>query len=448
MTADPVQALLESTHPLPRAVAWQMLIDQWWHEDLSRPGKGQTTEQGRAAWPWLLERLAHEPDEAHRAAAALILICDAEMDASVTPMSGTYAALREALPRLRALLAKVSTEVPAAQFLQTALTYLIARVSRDALEAADFLVPILGADARLCQAALAIADTVARPQLARYLASYLSAEVISTAFDDSVHHLPRTLACPACRIRLEVTAAALVCTRCRHSYPFQGPVLDLLPVDFRADTEFTKEIVQIYERESRPRFVRVMAADWAGILTSEVEQQYLQQQLQAPEGMVVDLACGAGSRTSMVAKQVSPRRTIAIDISLSMLETCQAAVPGIIPVRGTAMALPLACATVAAINCSDALQAFPDVGLVLREVSRVLRPGGLLTGFTFVESASGPVRYAQHRFPAWPRRLLTSRDLMQTITRAGLEVSDFRQMGQGVFFTAKRPGEFIESVSQ
>jgi len=220
-------------------------------------------------------------------------------------------------------------------------------------------------------------------------------------------------------------------------------VLDLLPADFQADIEFTGEIVQMYERESRPRFVRVMAADWGGLVTPEVEQQYLRQHLHATDGMVVDLACGAGSRTEMVAQQVGARRVIAVDISLPMLETCQATVAGIIPVRATAMALPLAAASVGAINCSDALQAFSDVRLVLLEVSRALRPGGLLTGFTFVESESEPVRYAQHRFPAWPRRLMTSTGLTQMIARAGLTVSNLQQVGQAVFFTAKR-GELRE----
>ena len=441
-----VLALLESSHQLPRALAWHNLLGQWWHEDGSQPGKGRVSDQAYAACPWLLERLAADPAEAHRAAAALVLICDADADAA-GPVAGARAMVREAAPRLGALLAKARAETPTVSRLPKALAYLIARTAGHVGEVADLLTPILGADSRLCQAALTIADSDTTPRLSRYVASYLSAEVISTAFDDSVDYLLSTLACPTCQSRLEVGAAALVCNRCQQSYPFQGPVLDLLPADFQSDIEFTDEIVQIYERESRPRFVRVMAADWGGLVTPEVEQQYLQQHLHVTEGMVVDLACGAGSRTEMVAQQVGARRVIAVDISLPMLETCQATVAGIIPVRATATALPLAAASVGAINCSDALQAFSDVGLVLLEVSRALRPGGLLTGFTFVESESGPVRYAQHRFPAWPRRLMTSTGLTQMIARAGLTVSNLQQVGQAVFFTAKR-GELREGGTQ
>ncbi|MEY4094019.1 MAG: hypothetical protein RLZZ53_1218 [Acidobacteriota bacterium] len=437
MIGAEVQSLLESRHPLPRAVAWRTLLGQWWHEDPSQPGKGQASDQARAAVPWLLERLALEPAEAHRAAAALILICEAEVDAGGST-AGVHALVRDAAPRLVALLAKLPAETPGASPVRKALAYLIARTSENPRHAADALTPVLGADSRLCQVALTIAESGSTPRLARFVASYLSADIISTAFDDSVDHVLRTLACPACHSRLEVTGTALACNRCSHRYPFQGSVLDLLPADFHGDIEFTEEIVQNYEREARPRFVRVMAADWDGLITAEVEQHYLNQQLQAPEGMVVDLGCGAGSRTDMVAKQVGARRVLAVDISLPMLETCSAAVPGIVPVRADAMALPLASASVAAINCSDALQAFPDVGRVLNEVARVLRPGGVLTGFTFVESVSEPVRYVQHRFPAWPRRLLTSGTLTQTIARAGLTVCHLRQLGQGVFFTASR----------
>ncbi len=439
-----VLALLESTHPLPQAVAWRTLVGQWWHEDPAHPGKGQVSPQAGVACPWLLERLALESAEAYRAAAALVLICDAEVDAA-GPAAGVPTLLREAAPRLSALLAKAHAGTSAGSRLPKALVYLIARTSRNAREVADLLTPILGSDSRLCQAALTIADSATTPRLSRYVASYLSAEIIGAAFDDSVDHLLRTLACPACQSKLDVSATALVCERCQYSYRFRGPVLDLLPADFRGDIEFTEEIVQIYERESRPRFVRVMAADWDGLLTPEIEQQYLEQQLQAPEGMVVDLACGAGSRTEMVAKQVGARRVIAVDVSLPMLEACQAGVSGITPVRATAAALPLAGESIAAINCSDALQALPDASLVLAEACRVLRPGGLLTGFTFVESVSEPVRYAQHRFPAWPRRLMKSSDLRQMIVRAGLTVSNLRQLGQAVFFTATR-GEAREGA--
>ena len=415
------------------AVAWNTLLAQWWHEDASQPGKGRLSGQSRAACPWLLERLASEPVDAHRAAAALALICDA-----AEPLAGAHALVREAAPRLVELLAKTRVEAPTGSSLPKALVYLIARTSRSVPEVADLLTPILGADSRLCQAALAIADFDTTPLLSRYVASYLSAEIIGTAFDDTVDHLLRTLACPTCQGRLDVSAAALVCKRCQHGYPFQGPVLDLLPASFQPDVEFTDEIVQIYERESRPRFVRVMAADWDGLVTAEVELRYLQQHLNTTDGMVVDLACGAGSRTDMVAQQVGARRVIAVDISLPMLTTCQAAVAGIIPVRATATALPLADASVGAINCSDALQAFSDVRVVLLEVSRALRPGGLLTGFTFVESESEPVRYAQHRFPAWPRRLMTCKDLTHMIVSAGLTVSNLQQIGQAIFFTAHR----------
>jgi SAM-dependent methyltransferase len=443
-----IHALLESQHPIPQAAAWQSLLGHWWREDPLRPGRGLALDQARTVGPWLLERLDHQTSEAHRAAAALVLICDAEHEAGVTQDTGVQACVRGAWPRLGALLAKVTVDTSAGSPLAKALAYLIARTSTGLEEATSVLNPILGADCRVCQAALAIADSGARPKLSRFVAAYLSAEIISTAFDESALHALRTLACPGCRAVFQVTATALVCTRCRHAFSFRGQVADLLPVDFRAEIEFTEEIADIYERESRPRFIRVMAADWAGMVTEAVERQYLQQQLHASDGMVVDVACGTGSRTEMVANQVGAKRVLALDVSLPMLQACLSRVSGIVPILGTATALPLASSSVAAVNCSDALQAFPDVKLALQEISRVLRPGGLLTGFTFVESASGPVRYAQHRFPAWSRRLFTADTLVRTVVGTGLTVTNLRQLGQGVFFTAKRAGEFSGGTTE
>jgi ubiquinone/menaquinone biosynthesis C-methylase UbiE len=152
---------------------------------------------------------------------------------------------------------------------------------------------------------------------------------------------------------------------------------------------------------------------------------------------VLDLACGAGSRTAMVARQIGRDRLIAIDYSIAMLDACAAAVPGVLYVRGDAAALPIADGALAAINCSDALQALAEPGRTLREVSRCLQPGGRFTCFTFRESEF-PYAYFQHGFPVDPRHVFSRRQIEALLEQADLALIDMREPRSAVFFTAEK----------
>jgi ubiquinone/menaquinone biosynthesis C-methylase UbiE len=180
-----------------------------------------------------------------------------------------------------------------------------------------------------------------------------------------------------------------------------------------------------------------MGGDWEGGLTPEREQAYLERFLRPVQGPVLDLACGAGSRTRFVAAIAGAARVIALDYSLPMLEACGRALQGVTLVRGSASALPFADASLGGINCSDALQALPDPAQAFAEAGRCLRPGAPFTGFTFRESA-GVYAWFQHRFPAAPRQLFTDAGLSAMADRAGFEMVDIGGPAQAIFFTAHR----------
>ena len=188
---------------------------------------------------------------------------------------------------------------------------------------------------------------------------------------------------------------------------------------------------------TRPRFVRTMSRDWGRSLTPEVEEAYLARHLHAEEGLVLDLACGAGGWTELVGRQVGAERVLALDVSLPMVQSCLRRVPSAIGICGDAMRLPLHDASLAGANCSDALQAIPDPGAALREVSRCLRPGAPFTAFTFVQGDE-MYRYFQHRVPLHARHLFTPGQLRGLLADAGLELLDWSQRGLAVFFTARR----------
>jgi ubiquinone/menaquinone biosynthesis C-methylase UbiE len=95
-----------------------------------------------------------------------------------------------------------------------------------------------------------------------------------------------------------------------------------------------------------------------------------------PGVVVLDAACGTGRHTAWVEAQGC--RAIGIDVTAAMLRRASAAAPRMSFVQGDLRALPLASASVDACVCALALCHLPRLTPVLRELARVVRPGGRL----------------------------------------------------------------------
>jgi len=91
---------------------------------------------------------------------------------------------------------------------------------------------------------------------------------------------------------------------------------------------------------------------------------------------VLDIACGPGTVALLLGKRVG--RVIAADISPAMLELARAKpdAGSIEWIEAPAAPLPLGDASVDAITCQQGLQFFPDKVGALREMRRVMKPGG------------------------------------------------------------------------
>ncbi|MCS7072035.1 MAG: class I SAM-dependent methyltransferase [Anaerolinea sp.] len=90
---------------------------------------------------------------------------------------------------------------------------------------------------------------------------------------------------------------------------------------------------------------------------------------------ILDLACGTG-RYSQIARAARAGQIIAIDNSPSMLRAGMAAGALDQPVLGDSAAIPLASASIDGVICALALGHLPALDPALREIARVLRPGG------------------------------------------------------------------------
>jgi SAM-dependent methyltransferase len=107
---------------------------------------------------------------------------------------------------------------------------------------------------------------------------------------------------------------------------------------------------------------------------------------------VLDVACGTG----IVARRVAPlaKTTTGVDLNEGMLAVARAAEPAVDWLAGDACALPLPDASFDLVLCQQGVQFLPDRTTGLREMRRVLAPGGRL--------AVSVWRAAEHN-PGWLR---------------------------------------------
>ena len=103
---------------------------------------------------------------------------------------------------------------------------------------------------------------------------------------------------------------------------------------------------------------------------------------------VVDLACGTGDLCRELARQ--GLRPVGVDLSLGML---RAARTDAALVQGDALHLPFPDASVDGLTCGFALRNLVDLDGSLREMARVLRPGGRLSLLEVAEPERAVLRW-------------------------------------------------------
>ena len=128
-----------------------------------------------------------------------------------------------------------------------------------------------------------------------------------------------------------------------------------------------------------------------------------------PGQRVLDLA--AGTATSSAALARTGAEVVGCDFSLGMLQVGRrAAYEGVELVAGDALRLPFADASYDAVTISFGLRNTADVDLALREMRRVVRPGGRLVVCEFSHPTWAPFRtvydnYLMRALPAVATRV-------------------------------------------
>jgi SAM-dependent methyltransferase len=117
-------------------------------------------------------------------------------------------------------------------------------------------------------------------------------------------------------------------------------------------------------------FVPALFQEWAPRVADAAELR--------PGQRVLDVACGTGVLAREAARRVGPSSVCGLDCNAGMLEVARAAQPDVEWRTGRAEELPFAAAQFDAVVSQFGLMFFEDRSGALREMWRVLRPGGRL----------------------------------------------------------------------
>lgn len=257
--------------------------------------------------------------------------------------------------------------------------------------------------------------------------------------------------CPDCGGELLFEDADIRCARCGTVHPVRLGVLELLPAgesmfggadDAMAKAASMKTVGHFYETVARPGFLRLVGSNWGGEVTPADEDRYLAERLSTVDGTVLDLGAGAGRWTAVIADAVGADRVIALDPNLAMLSWLRRRSPEVACLQASALALPFADDSLAAVNCWNALQAMPDARAAIAEVARCLRPGGIMTVMTYRLSPDPVYRYFQTT-SSWPGHpdgldLYTEEQIRSWLSEAGLAVREAATPGTMLMLTAER----------
>jgi len=131
------------------------------------------------------------------------------------------------------------------------------------------------------------------------------------------------------------------------------------------------------------KFVPTLFERWSPIIIESAEI--------TPDHNVLDVACGSGIVTRDIAKLVGQaRKPSGLDISAGMIEVARSITPEINWRVGDALALPYAENQFDRVVCQFGLMFFPDRVQALKEMIRVLKPGGRLAISVWNTLANNP----------------------------------------------------------
>jgi len=135
----------------------------------------------------------------------------------------------------------------------------------------------------------------------------------------------------------------------------------------------------------------------------------------APSRRILDAGCGTGNHLVHLSRR---GRGVGVDLSEQALRFCRTR--GVTVARGSLLALPFPAASFDLVTSFDVLyhRWVADDGAAVRELARVLRPGGLL----FVRVPALKMLWGAHDEAVFSRHRYTRGEVVRLLESAGLQV--------------------------
>lgn len=156
---------------------------------------------------------------------------------------------------------------------------------------------------------------------------------------------------------------------------------------------------------------------------------------------VLDVACGTGLYTRKLAENAD--QAYGVDLSLGMLRRAMRyarrdGVRNAWFARADAAGLPFPDTAFDAVVCAGALHIFPDKPGALREIARVLEPGGNLAVTTLVDEGLLGNRVMRGLLGSIGFQVFTREEAVELVEEAGFSDIELETMGSFLFAEAVR----------
>jgi SAM-dependent methyltransferase len=141
--------------------------------------------------------------------------------------------------------------------------------------------------------------------------------------------------------------------------------------------------------EIRPAFDDADAYErYMGLWSRAIGEKFLAWIAPASNASWLDIGCGTGAFSQLIAEHCAPKSLSGIDPSPAQIEFARARLPKADLRVGDSLALPFGDAEFDSVASALVLHFIPDRGKAFAEMKRVARSGGMVAGYTWERSAT------------------------------------------------------------
>ncbi len=258
------------------------------------------------------------------------------------------------------------------------------------------------------------------------------------------------MVCPTCKGALRLDEDALRCPHCSRTYPVREGVPDFILEELAQskDPELRRmtiidRMARIYETKLWYPVVLAVYGGFGCISFAQLIARVIRK-IEPIQGRVLDIACGPGTFGRRVAS--SSKEVFGIDVSRRMLRqgAAYAAKEGISNMsfaRARVEALPFEEESFDSVLCCGSLHLFTDTVIALGEMARVMKPGAVLSGFTFTAGRTGILKYRRVREwsrKKWGLHVFELPELERYMAAAGFDRFQAEAAGSVLLFSASK----------